>query len=254
LQQGVTEELAVQIERDVIRTLPRFLESDQRITLRRVLRAYARLNPVVGYCQGMSFLACVPLLLAFDEAAVLAGLQYVIEYVCPGYHGPRLEGYFRDVGVLSVLVSCCLPEIHHEMEALCMPLHLLATDHLLTFSARTWPLNPVVRLWDIVLMEGSPALLGSFLALLQIYFLDAVASVKSSAGGDLDEGIPVDVAFRFRELARLNAGRDIDEVVHLTRKFIPLVRGEPVSGDLHGGGAFLDWIRAKVEGGEDGDC
>merc|ERR1711871_390543 len=187
LQHSATEEAVLQIERDLTRTLPRYLEEEQRHMVRRVLRAFSVKRPDVGYCQGMSFLAAIPLLLGFCEADAFVALCFISEEVCPGYHGRKLEGYFIDITVLSMLVSFMLPEIHCELENQCIQLHMLATDHLLTLSARTWPLNAVARLWDVVLMEGSAALLASFLALLEIYFGAAVAEAKEHSHAAQDE-------------------------------------------------------------------
>ncbi|CAK0841535.1 unnamed protein product [Prorocentrum cordatum] len=112
---------ASQIELDLKRTLSGACSDDQRGSLRRVLCAYAAVNPAVGYCQGMSFIAAVPLLLAFSEADALAALRYVVEQVCPGYHGASLEGYFCDLGVLDALTSQLLPEVHAELVGLDIP-------------------------------------------------------------------------------------------------------------------------------------
>lgn len=48
-----------QIDKDLHRTFPNHPAMDEagRAALRRVLTAYAAHNPVVGYCQGMNFLA-----------------------------------------------------------------------------------------------------------------------------------------------------------------------------------------------------
>merc|ERR1712194_121148 len=122
-------------------------------------------------------------------------LRYMVEEVCPDYHGVSLGGYFRDAAVLDALVSQLLPEIHLELMELDIPFDMLITDHLLTLSARTWPLQAVARLWDIILMEGSPALWASFLALLQVYFQQAVSD--SRAASTQSDEIPTDVAGRF---------------------------------------------------------
>jgi hypothetical protein len=66
-----------------------------RQALRRVLRAYARRNPAVGYCQSMNFLAATCLLAMPEEDAfwVLAAL---VE--------DRLAGYY-DRAMLEVQVG-----------------------------------------------------------------------------------------------------------------------------------------------------
>jgi len=244
LQAQVADEHGQVIEADLRRTRYEFLSDDQRTTLRRVLRAYAAYNPAVGYCQGMNFLVSVPLLLAFGEQQAFDALRYLVTVVCPGYHDRSLEGFRRDVTVLAAMIKMMLPDVHAEFEELDMRLDLLATEHLLTMSARTWPLNAVVRLYDIILLEGSPALLGSFLALLKIYFLDAAAAAKREVDLKVNAA---DVILRFRDLTKDSVSRDIDEVVQETHKFARLVRGEHKLNSAPGSGELLELLRAKVD-------
>lgn len=239
---GATTEFASQIELDLRRTLPSNCTDNQCDALRRVLCAYAAFNPSIGYCQGMSFIAAVPLLLAFSEADAFMGLRYVVEEVCPDYHCASLGGYFRDAAVLDALLSQLLPEVHSALVDLDIPFDMIATDHLLTVSSRSWPLQAVARLWDVVLMEGSPALLASFLALLQTYFPKALANAKA-AGLQADE-IPTDVARRFLQMSRKGISKDIDKVMHRTRKFLPLLLGD-LSAGSNGKDGFLQKLRAQ---------
>jgi len=224
LQRQASQDAAIQIELDLRRTLPGTFPDNQRDALRRVLRAYAAYNPNVGYCQGMNFIAAVPLLLAFTEADAFLCLRYMVEEVCPDYHGVSLGGYFRDAAVLDALVSQLLPEIHGDFLELDIPFDMLVTDHLLTLSSRTWPLHAVARLWDVILMEGSSALWASFLALLHVYFNKAVSDSKSAC--TQSDEISTDIAGRFLELSRTHITHDIDVVVQYTRRFIPLLRGD----------------------------
>eukprot|EP00930_Biecheleria_cincta_P005956 TRINITY_DN106920_c0_g1_i1.p1 TRINITY_DN106920_c0_g1~~TRINITY_DN106920_c0_g1_i1.p1 ORF type:complete len:288 (+),score=47.99 TRINITY_DN106920_c0_g1_i1:301-1164(+) len=127
---------------------------------------------------------------------------------------------------------------------------MLATDHLLTLSTRTWPLYPVVRLWDVLLMEGSAALLASFLALLQMYFLYALGEAKVANKKQVDE-IPTDAAERFRELARTGIARDTEQFMKRTRKFIPLVRRGPKENGACKDGDFLNWLRTQADSAGD---
>merc|ERR1712060_182048 len=99
--------------------------------------------------------------------------------------------------------------------------------------------------WDVVLMEGSPGLLASFLALLNMYFAES-ASLVLQGCSSTSLNNPADVTTRFHEMARANIVRDIDEVVHQTRKFLPLIRGDAVPGGPRGAGSFLDWLRLEV--------
>lgn len=237
LQGNVLPDIAQAIERDLARTLPACLTAEDQDILRRVLFAFSLVCPETGYCQGLSFLVAVPLLLGFSEQQAFQCLRFITQDVCPSYHGPFLQGYVTDLAVLSAFVSLTLPEINDKLEEMQISMDMLAADHLLTLSSRTWPLLATVRLWDIVLMEGSPALLASFLATLDLYFLDAIPEEYSDPG---------DVASRFRDLTCRSVSHDIDELIHRTRKFLPLIRGDPVNQGLRGAGHLLDWFRSEV--------
>jgi hypothetical protein len=63
-----------EIERDIDRTFPRhilFVENNGQgqLSLRKLLRWYAILDPEVGYCQGMGFLAGLFLTYMIEEHA-----------------------------------------------------------------------------------------------------------------------------------------------------------------------------------------
>lgn len=170
LQRSVPAETARQIDLDVPRTRTQWMNKSDRTTLRRVLRAYAVYDPVVGYCQGMSDIAAMFVLLGFDESASLHGLISITQTCCPGYFCPSLKGYLCDLYVLEVLINEVLStETVQILKGLDVPLHALAADHLLSLGSHTWPLETVVSFWDLFLSEGSPAVFASFLALLKIY-------------------------------------------------------------------------------------
>ena len=67
----------LQIEKDLHRTFPGHpvMDSSGRNALRRLLAAYARRNPSVGYCQVKS-----PVLSSFACSKAYAG-QHVVRYV-----------------------------------------------------------------------------------------------------------------------------------------------------------------------------
>lgn len=67
----IPEKWKGQIEKDLPRTFPGHpaLDEDGRNALRRLLTAYARHNPSVGYCQAMNFFAGLLLLLMPEENA-----------------------------------------------------------------------------------------------------------------------------------------------------------------------------------------
>jgi len=184
LSRQVPKETRAQIEADVPRTLPRWLGHAEQESLRRILCAYAALAPSDGYCQGVNNIAAVFILLGFDEVTALQGLRSLLKACCPGYHDRGLRGFLRDAAVLQVLVSRLLPaEAIERLDSVGVPLDVLAAGHLLSLTSGSWPLTATVRLWDLFLLEGSPAVFASFLALLQLY-LPGAAESSSGLGNE----------------------------------------------------------------------
>lgn len=88
-----------QIERDVDRTFPRhiiFIENNGsgQCALRRILHAYAALDPEVGYCQGMGFIAGLLLTYMIEEDA----------FYC----------FYATLNVSCVGLSVCCTHMFHE--------------------------------------------------------------------------------------------------------------------------------------------
>lgn len=220
LAHSVPDEVVRQIGLDVPRTQPDRLGPADREALRRILLAYAAKDPVVGYCQGLNNVAAVFVILRFDEATALRGL-YTLLQSCPGYHGPGLKGYLRDVAVVDALVRQVLPAgIQLRLESLEIPLDVLASDHFLSLTSHTWPLSATVQLWDVIFAEGQPALFASFLALLQIYLPEVndgkeLGNCGSIPGAVIECVEPVDV---FRQAVRKGVAEDFATVLQRVRE------------------------------------
>lgn len=197
LQQNIPEDVARLIDLDVPRTLPQWLHGHEEDSLRRILRAHAAINPALGYCQGINNIAAVFVVLGFDEVTALRGLCTLLQTCCADYHSCSLGGFRLDALVLDALVRRLLPESTAKaLEMLSVPLDVLASEHFLSLAARTWPLAATVQLWDLLLMEGAPALFASFLAVLELHLPNedeqlALEGALAAGGPDADEPVVV---------------------------------------------------------------
>ncbi|KAG1365709.1 hypothetical protein COCNU_12G007090 [Cocos nucifera] len=108
-----------QIEKDLPRTFPGHpaLGEDGRNALRRVLTAYARHNPSVGYCQAMNFFAGLLLLLMPEENAFWT-LTGIIDDYFDGYYSEEMIEFQVDQLVLEELVRERFPKLVKHLDYL----------------------------------------------------------------------------------------------------------------------------------------
>jgi len=207
-----SEEAAMRIAKDVPRTQTWF-DDVQRSTLRRLLLAHAAQSPAVGYCQGMNFIAGTLVALGFDEASAFDIFCHIEETLCDGYHSSDLGGFHQDVSVLEDLVFRFLPSAHAMLTSAGVPLVLLAIDHFITLTSRTWALEATARLWDALLWEGRPVLFASFLAVLDLHL-----SVPMD-----DKHGSFEVLESFKHASAKGAAEHLDELMERTRYFVDLI-------------------------------
>ncbi|KAL0344598.1 UNVERIFIED_CONTAM: TBC1 domain family member 8 [Sesamum radiatum] len=101
------EKLKKQIEKDLPRTFPGHpaLNENGRNSLRRVLWAYARHNPSVGYCQAMNFFAGLLLLMMPEENAFWTLVGIIDDY---------FEGYFSQEMIESQVDQLVFEDLMRE--------------------------------------------------------------------------------------------------------------------------------------------
>ena len=141
--------------------------------LRRVLRAYAVYQPHIGYCQSLNFLAGLLLLfLDGDEEKAFHLLCILTNEHLPGTHGKALEGANVDIGVLMSTLKDKEPSLWVKLDDRAegaSPVSPSKSNKLPTVSLATtsWfmscfvgslPIEPCLRVWDVLFYEGSKTL------------------------------------------------------------------------------------------------
>jgi hypothetical protein len=150
--------------------------------LKRVLLAYARWNKAVGYCQGFNMLAAVILqVMDHSETDSLKVMIYLIEGVLPeNYFSNKLRGLSVDMAVFRDLLRLRLPILSQHLEQLQNdnrhraiwtvyepPLtNVLTMKWFLTLFSTCLPHKTVIRIWDLIFLEGDVVLLRTALAIL----------------------------------------------------------------------------------------
>lgn len=157
LQQLTSQQHAILI--DLGRTYPTHpyfsgaLGSGQ-LALFNILKAYSLLDPEVGYCQGLSFLAGLLLMHLEEEEAF-----ELLKYIMFGLNARQL--YMPEMGELQVKLYQLTRLIHDSDPDLLVLLNhydvlpsLYAAPWFLTLFASQFPIGFAVRVVDLLLLHG----------------------------------------------------------------------------------------------------
>ncbi|XP_021910260.1 TBC1 domain family member 8B [Carica papaya] len=193
----VVEKWKGQIEKDLPRTFPGHpaLDADGRNALRRLLTAYARHNPSVGYCQAMNFFAALLLLLMPEENAFWTLVGIIDDYF-DGYYSEEMIESQVDQLVFEELVRERFPKLVNHLDYLGVQVAWVTGPWFLSIFMNMLPWESVLRVWDVLLYEGNRVMLfRTALALMELYGPalvttkdagDAVTLLQSLAGSTFD--------------------------------------------------------------------
>ncbi|XP_019102538.1 PREDICTED: TBC1 domain family member 8B-like [Camelina sativa] len=194
---AVVEKWKGQIEKDLPRTFPGHpaLDDDFRNALRRLLTAYARHNPSVGYCQAMNFFAALLLLLMPEENAFWSLIGIIDDYFNDYYSEEMIESQV-DQRVLEELIRERFPKLVHHLDYLGVQVACVTGPWFLSIFINMLPWESVLRVWDVLLFEGNRVMLfRTALALMEFYGPalvttkdtgDAVTLLQSMTGSTFD--------------------------------------------------------------------
>ncbi|CAI0411594.1 unnamed protein product [Linum tenue] len=192
-----TEKWKGQIEKDLPRTFPGHpaLDNDGRNALRRLLTAYARHNPSVGYCQAMNFFAALLLLLMPEENAFWT-LMGILDDYFDGYYSEEMIESQVDQLIFEELVRERFPKLVNHLDYLGVQVAWVTGPWFLSIFMNMLPWESVLRVWDVLLFEGNRVMLiRTALALMDLYGPalvttkdagDAVTLLQSLAGSTFD--------------------------------------------------------------------
>ncbi|XP_062539020.1 serine-rich adhesin for platelets [Armigeres subalbatus] len=173
------EELGIQIVKDLHRTGSSLCSGPSgtinQAKLKRVLLGYSRFNPEVGYCQGFNMLGALILqVMDKNETDSIKVMILLIEGLLPaGYFCGSLGGLQADMAVFRDLLGTRLPKLARHLQKLQGPegafepplTNVFTMQWFLTLFCTCLPMNFVLRIWDLILIEGSDVLLRTALAI-----------------------------------------------------------------------------------------
>ncbi|XP_050685716.1 TBC1 domain family member 1 isoform X2 [Leptidea sinapis] len=140
-----------------------------QLALYNILKAYSLLDPEVGYCQGLSFVAGV-LLLHMEESEAFTLLRHLM------FRRGLRKQYLPDMSALQVqlyqlsrLLRDHEPLLHAKLESLDISPALYAAPWMLTLFTSQFPLGFVVRVFDLIFLESLDVMFSVSLALLSTH-------------------------------------------------------------------------------------
>ncbi|KAF9973228.1 hypothetical protein BGZ73_003566 [Actinomortierella ambigua] len=151
------------IRNDTFRTMAtdkRFLDVVDEDRLIRVLCAFAwkmhapeQEGVSFTYVQGMNVLAA-PFLYAMSEMDAFYSFSNFIQFCCPLYVQPLLQGVHCGIKLLEACLREIDLELYESLRAKRLSAELYAFPSVLTLCACTPPLDEAMQLWDFLLAWG----------------------------------------------------------------------------------------------------
>ena len=173
-----------QITADVGRALRghmKFTTKTGQAELSRLLCAFAVRSPSVGYANSMCHVAAF-LLLFYPEERAFWMLCTLIDIILPqDYYSQSLLGARADAQLLKILVFQRLPRVHAHLSKHGLDVSIFGLRWLMPLFLTTLPLHVCIRLFDVVMLEGSLFLLSVALALFHLHAKRILALTDAAA-------------------------------------------------------------------------
>ncbi|KAK9363194.1 rab-GTPase-TBC domain-containing protein [Lipomyces starkeyi] len=164
-----------QIELDLYRTMPSNVffggKGPGVGKLRRVLLAFSKRNPTIGYCQGMNMIAATLLLTHATEEAAFWSFVALLENILPsGYFDPPLLTSRADQRVLKHYLKELQPKLYdHLVHTLGIDIEAITFNWFLSLFTDCLTAELLFRVWDVFMcVEGEVYLFRVALALFRI--------------------------------------------------------------------------------------
>ena len=181
------QELDKDIEGVIIKDLDRTFPSCQLFKekygmgqrkLYRVLSNYSKYNKVLGYVQGMGYLAAIFLLYMDEESAFYMLHSLVKNYSFEGLYKEGFPDLKKKFYVLLNLEKKYIPKIYDIFKRDGVFISIYASQWLLCLFAKDLKPNILVRIFDVFLFEGFKVIYRFALAFLKLKEKEFISNKK----------------------------------------------------------------------------
>ncbi|KAL4979150.1 rab-GTPase-TBC domain-containing protein [Aspergillus desertorum] len=141
-------------------------------------KAYALYDEAVGYAQGMNFIV-MPLLFNMDEAEAFTLLVKLMnQYGLREMFIQDMPGLHRSLYIFERLLEDLEPALYCHLRRRGVHPQLYATQWFLTLFAYRFPLQLVLRIYDLILEEGLESTILKFALAIMRRNADALLAMK----------------------------------------------------------------------------
>lgn len=161
-----------QICRDLARTFPyheffSLKKNGGQESLFNVMKAYSLFDCEVGYCQGLSFIAGVLLLVMDAKEAFSVLVRMMHHYNLRKNFTPGMEGLHLRLFQFDQILKSRLPKLYDHFQTKGIFSMMYASQWFLTLFAYKYPFEIVFCIFDLFLLEGTTYLFNLSIALLK---------------------------------------------------------------------------------------
>lgn len=112
----------------------------------------------ISHLQGMNFLVGM-LLQHLSEELSFLGLSNIVEMVLADYFVESMAGALADQHICRDLLQLHCPLVMQHADSLQVNISLVTSQWLLTAFVNVLPMETAMRVWDVMLFEGSACIL-----------------------------------------------------------------------------------------------
>jgi TBC1 domain family member 10 len=221
---------------DLNRTYPhnkKFIENEGKEQLFRVLKAYAIMDPEVGYTQGMSFIAAMFLMFMNEEDAFWMLVTLLTQYEFREFYVQGMPKVYKCLYVANGLLQNKCGKVFRKLKENGVSVLTYATQWFITGFTSSFTIETVLRVWDCFFYEGPKVFYRVYLAVMMLSEKELGCSSFESAmeyfrtvGKRFGTNAVIDKAFK----------------VYLSRKLISKLEGEY---GVKPNAKYVDWITLR---------
>jgi len=175
LQHGTSDSI-ICIDTDVPRTFPAhplFVErfSEGQGSLFRILKAYSIHDPDVGYHSGMSYLAAFMRMLEPNEEDAFWMFVQIMQdprIQLRSCFGHDLHSLMNTIKIYHSLLQKYLPKLYSHLKRENVDPAMYATKWFMLMFLDTLPWQLVLRIWDVILLEGYDFMFSVAISIMKI--------------------------------------------------------------------------------------